>query len=348
MLLMPEIVPWNQEAMMKAMFLERLGPDEPFVAAERPERRLGANEVRIAVHAAGVNPVDMKIRAGGAIAPFPHILGCDVAGTVTEAGEAVGRFAVGDKVYGCAGGVKGHDGSYGQEMIADSRLLAKKPAGLSFREAAALPLVSITAWEALVDRAQVKPGEWVLVHGGTGGVGHIGVQLARTLGAVVHTTISSPAKAEIAHSLGAHRTIDYRASDAATYVKQATGGRGYDVVFDTIGGANIAASLEAVAVNGRVATIVSSGAAPDLTPLHLKNASLHVIFMLIPMLTGRDYDRHGAILERVARLVDIGALKPLLDPARFALEQAGEAHDHLQSGRAVGKIVLDVRDADAA
>ena len=313
---------------MKAMLLESLGPDRPFTAVDRPSRPLGANQVRIAVRAAGINPVDAKIRNGaGTFAPVPHILGCDVAGVVTEVGATVGRFAVGDKVYGCAGGVRGHDGSYAEEMAADARLLAHKPASLSFREAAALPLVAITAWEALVERAQVSPGELVLVHGGIGGVGHVGVQLAR--------------------ALGAHRTIDYRISTVGQYVERETAGRGYDVVFDTIGGANIAPSLEAVAVNGRVATIVSAGAAPDLTPLHLKNASLHAILMLIPMITGRDYERHGTILERVAALVEAGALKPLLDPVRFTLDEAGAAHERLQSGRATGKLVLDVRDADA-
>ena len=333
---------------MKAMLLERLGADQPFKAVDRPSRPLGPNEVRIAVRAAGINPVDAKIRNGaGTFAPVPHIVGCDVAGMVTEVGAAVGRFKVGDKVYGCAGGVRGHDGSYAEEMAADARLLAHKPPSLSFREAAALPLVAITAWEALVERAQLGPGELVLVHGGTGGVGHVGIQLARALGATVHATVSSAQKAEIAASLGAHRRIDYRTSKVAEYVARETAGRGYDLVFDTIGGANIAPSLEAVAVNGRVATIVSAGAAPDLTPLHLKNASLHAVLMLIPMITGRDYERHGAILQRVAALVEGGALKPLLDPVRFTLDEAGAAHDRLQSRGATGKLVLDVGDADA-
>ena len=333
---------------MKAMLLENLGADQPFVAVDRPSRPLGPNEVRIAVHAAGINPVDVKIRNGaGTFAPVPHILGCDVAGVVMEIGPGVSRFAVGDEVFGCAGGIKGHDGSYAEEMVADARLLALKPARLGFREAGAMPLVSITAWEALVDRAQVKPGERVLVHGGAGGVGHVGVQLARAMGAVVHTTVSSAEKAEIARQLGAHAVINYRDRTVGSYVEDETGGRGYDIVFDTIGGPNIAPSLEAVAINGRVATIVSAGASPDLTPLHLKNASLHAILMLIPMMTRRDYERHGTILERIAALVETGSLKPLLDSRRFGLEEVGAAHDRLKSGEAVGKIVLDVRDPNA-
>jgi NADPH:quinone reductase-like Zn-dependent oxidoreductase len=164
---------------------------------------------------------------------------------------------------------------------------------------------------------------------------------------VVHATVSSDRKAAVARELGAHRAINYRTSGVDDYVREATGGRGYDVVFDTIGGANIAPSLEAVATNGRVATIVSAGAAPDLTPLHLKNASLHVILMLIPMLNGRDYDRHGTILERVAALVEVGAIKPMLDSTRFTLDQVGRAHDRLKNGQAIGKLVLDVCDADA-
>jgi len=197
---------------MKAMRLNRLGEDEPFELFDKPDADPGPGEVAIRVHAASVNVVDTKIRTGpGEIAPEdPIVLGCDVAGVVTATGPGVTRFTVGDEVYGCAGGVKGRDGAYSERMLADERLLGKKAASLSFREAAALPLVTITAWEALVDRAQVQPGETVLVHGGTCGVGHIGEQIAKFMGAIVHTTVGTPENAEIAKSLGADKTILYR------------------------------------------------------------------------------------------------------------------------------------------
>jgi NADPH:quinone reductase len=329
---------------MKAMRLNRLGEGESFQLFNKPDADPGPGEVAIRVHAASVNVVDTKIRAGFRdIAPEdPIILGCDVAGVVMAAGPGVTRFSVGDEVYGCAGGLKGRDGVYSERMVADERLLGKKAASLSFREAAALPLVTITAWEALVDRAQVRPGETVLVHGGTGGVGHIGVQIAKSMGAIVHTTVGTPDSAKIAKSLGADKTILYRQQSVAEYVGELTNGRGYDIVFDTVGGGNIAPSVEALAINGRCATTVSIGAQPDLSGLHTKNASLHVVFMLIPMLTGQGLERHGTIMERVSALADHGRIKPLLDDARFTLEEIEAAHERLTSSRATGKVVIDV------
>lgn len=328
---------------MKAMRLKRLGEGEPFELFDKPDVAPGPGEVSIRVHAASVNVVDAKIRAGFAdIAPNdPIVLGCDVAGVVMATGPGTTRFSVGDEVYGCAGGVKGRDGAYSERMLADERLLARKPAGLSFRDAAALPLVAITAWEALVDRAHVQPGETVLVHGGTGGVGHIGVQIAKVMGTIVHATVGTAEHAETAKRLGADATILYRQQSVAKYVGQLTNGRGYDVVFDTVGGENIARSIEALATNGRCVATVSVGASPDLSGLHLKNASLHVVFMLIPMLTGQGLERHGTIMERLAVLAEHGRISPLLEDTRFNLEEIAAAHDRLTSGYATGKVVID-------
>lgn len=329
---------------MKAAILDQLGTDQPFHLVDLPHSDPGPGEVLITVRATSINVVDTKIRGGMAdIAPEGDIvLGCDVAGVVEAIGPGVTRFAPGDAVYGCAGGVKGRDGAYRERMIADERLLAAKPSRLSFAEAAALPLVAITAWEALVDRGAVRPGEKVLIQGGTGGVGHVGLQLAKTLGAIVHTTVSSEDKARIAESLGADQAINYRNASVADFVDQHTSGEGYGLVFDTVGGDNIAASLEALALNGRCVTIVSLGAQPDLSALHLKNARLDLVFMLLPMLTGRGLKRHGAILEGVAALVDAGRISPLLDERRFNLSQIGEAHAHLSSGQAIGKVVVEL------
>ena len=329
---------------MKAMKLERLGPGVPFEAVDLERRPPGGGEVAIKIHATSVNVVDAKMRNGsGAIAPeAPIVLGCDVAGTIEAVGPGVTGFKIGDAVYGCAGGVKGRDGAYAEYMIADARLIAPKPKTLSFREAAAMPLVAITAWEALVDRANVQPGELVLVHGATGGVGHVGVQLAKALGATVHTTVSSDQKAEVARNLGADEIINYRTESVESYVARATSGEGYAVVFDTVGGDNITPSLNALAVNGRCVSIVSRDATPSLSPLHFKNASLHVVFMLIPMLTGRGLEAHGHILRRLAAMIDHGRIAPLLDQSRFTLDEIGAAHAHLSSGQAIGKVVIDV------
>lgn len=332
---------------MKAKHLQGLGAKQPFETLNIENRTPRANEVAIRVHAASVNVVDTKIRAGMRdLAPdAPIILGCDAAGIVEAVGDGVHEFAPGDAVYGCIGGVKGRDGSYAERMIADARLLAHKPDRLNFRQAAALPLVAITAWEALIDRLDIRPGELVLVHGGTGGVGHIGVQLAKASGAIVHATVSSEEKAKIARQLGADATINYRGEQVSAYVDRLTGGKGYDAVFDTVGGPNIAPSLEALAVNGRCASIVSLETAPDLTPLHLKNASLHLVFMLIPMLTDKGLEAHGHILRRLAAMVDSGLVEPLLDMHRFGFDEIAKAHEHLSSGAATGKVVIDIAEA---
>ncbi|NHK28337.1 zinc-dependent alcohol dehydrogenase family protein [Parvularcula flava] len=335
---------------MKAMKLAAYDGKAPFEAFDKPDADPGPNEVAIMVEASSVNPVDLKIRQGATpVGPdAPHVLGCDVAGEIVAVGEAVKGFRPGDAVYGCAGGVKGRDGAYSERMVCDARLIAHKPESLSCREAAALPLVAITAWEALVDRAKVQPGERVLVHGGAGGVGHIGVQLARAMGAIVHTTISSKEKAAIAYDLGAERAIDYKEKSVDDYIAEETGGEGYDVVFDTIGGPHLEKSLQGVKVNGRVVTTVGGGASPELAPMHMKNARLDVVLMLIPMLQDQGLDHHGDILMRLARMIESGFIRPLIDDRRFALEEIGAAHDHLKSGDAIGKIVIDIgQNADA-
>lgn len=328
---------------MKAMRLTKVGKGEPFEAFDKPDAAPGPNEVAIRVHAAGLNMADVKVREGmGPDGPPPApVLGFDAAGVVEAVGPGVTRFAVDDEVYGCVGGMPGLDGAFSQRMIADSRLLAKKPQNLDFRQTAALPLTVITAWEALVDRTRVQPGELVLVHGGTGGVGHFGIQIARAQGAIVHATVSSEEKARIARDLGADDTIDYHKMSVADYVAEKTGGRGYDVVFDTVGGKNLENAIAAVATNGRVAAIVPS-ADIDLSAMSQSNATLHMVLMLIPQMTGEDRERHGQLLSAVTALVEAGRLRPLVDEHRFTLDTIGDALDFFDSGKAIGKVVVDV------
>jgi NADPH2:quinone reductase len=326
---------------MKAQVINRFGPSSVFEPAELPRPAPGPGEVLIRVAASSVNPVDCKIRSGllQAIAPeFPAVLHGDVAGVVEETGAGVDRFQPGDEVYACAGGLKGLGGALAEYMAADAGLVARKPASLTMAEAAALPLVSITAWEGIA-RAGVKPGQHVLVHGGTGGVGHVAQQLARVRGARVTVTCGSAAKCEQARALGCDDAVNYRDEDAADYVQRLTDGRGFDVVFDTVGGAVLDQSFAAAALNGAVVSIATRST-HDLTPLHARGLSLHVVFMLIPMLHGVGRAAHGRILEEVAKLADTGRLRPLVDPRAFTLDQAGEAHALLESGGATGKVVL--------
>jgi len=224
-------------------------------------------------------------------------------------------------------------------MRADAGLIARKPNSLSMKEAAALPLVGITAYEGL-QRASVQEGQKVLVHGGAGGVGHVAVQLAKHFGADVYVTGSGEKQLGIIRDFGA-APIDFKIERVADYVEQYTGGSGFDVIFDSVGGANMTNSFEAAALNGNVATTVSL-LELDLTPAHFKGLSLHVIFMLIPMLYNHKREDHGAILTKLAEIADAGALKPLLDEKKFGFSEVGQAYERLAGGQAVGKVVIEI------
>ncbi|MFC1664382.1 zinc-dependent alcohol dehydrogenase family protein [Pseudomonadota bacterium] len=332
---------------MLAYVLSEYGESGLFQKAEILTPQLKPGHVLIRVAATSVNPVDTKIRAGGrAMCPDqPAVLHMDVAGTVEAVGRGVTEFKVGEEVYGCAGGLKtvaGENlgGALAEFMLADVDLIAHKPKSLTMSEAAALPLVTITAWEMIFNRTSFEKGANVLVHAGTGGVGHVAVQLAKYSGAKVFTTVSSDEKAAIARELGADTIINYRESTVDEYVKECTGdNNGFDLILDTVGGDNLDRSLQAVKVNGSVSTIIAMNT-HDLTPMHLKGLSLHVVFMLIPMLYGVGRAAHGEILRSAATLVDNGYLRPLIDTEVFEYGQADLAHKKLLSGTALGKIVL--------
>jgi NADPH:quinone reductase len=253
----------------------------------------------------------------------------------------VKNFKVGDEVYGCAGGLKGSGGALAEYMLADARLLAKKPESLSMLEAAALPLVSITAWEALFQKAKLTKNKKILIHGGVGGVGHIAVQLARWKGAKIFTTVVDPEDFELAKSLGADEVINAKEEAVEQYVQRLTRGRGFDLVFDTVGGPNLDRSLYAAATNGTVVT-TAARSTHDLTPLHNKPLGLHAVFMLMPILKNVGRQQHGKILAKIAEIVDQGKLKPLIDSHQFSLGTAPDAHTLLESGKARGKVVIKI------
>jgi NADPH:quinone reductase len=327
---------------MKAIIIEQFGNSETFKEADLVIPDVLPHHVLIQVAATSVNPVDCKIRQGTVadISPsFPAVLHGDVAGTIAAVGAGVGQFNVGDEVYACAGGVKGMSGALAEYMLADVRLVAHKPKSLTMAEAAALPLVSITAWEGLIDRAKVQSGQKVLVYGATGGVGHIGVQLAKWAGAKVYALVSSDEKAAIAHQLGADITINYRQQSVEEFVAEHTDGQGFDVVFDTVGNDNLQNAFKAAKLNGTAVSIVSLSQ-QDLTLLHAKGLTLHLVFMLIPMLFGTGLARHGEILSKLAQLVDDGKVRPLLDSKTFNMAEVASAHQYAESGQAIGKVVL--------
>ncbi len=328
---------------MKAMVLNSYGADANFELAELPDPDVTPGHVVVKVAATSVNTVDTMIRNMGPDLPLspdlPAVLGMDFAGTVTAVGEDVTGFKLGDEVYGCAGGLLALQGALAEYMLADARLIAKKPQSISMREAAALPLVGITAYEGLA-RAGTGQGQKVLVHGGAGGVGHVAAQLARHMGADVVTTATGDDKMAAIEALG-FSVVDYVAQTVESYVAEYTDGKGFDVVFDSVGGANMLNSFEAAALNGQIATTVSL-LELDLTQTHFKGLSLHVVFMLIPMIHDVGRQTHGDILSKLAELLDQGALKPMVDASEFAFADVNAAHTHLQSGQAIGKVVVSV------
>ncbi len=325
---------------MKALVLENY--NAPLRLADITRPVAGAGQVLVRIAASGVNPLDIKIRAGQADHakhPLPAILGIDLAGTVEEVGEGVTAFRRGDEVYGMTGGVGGIPGSLAEYAAVDARLLAPKPAHLSMREAAALPLTFITAWEGLVDRIGVRAGQSVLVIGAGGGVGHMAVQIAVAMGAKVFGLDSAPKQAFI-ESLGA--TFIDRTERVDDFVGRLTGRQGFDVVYDTVGGSGLDTAFKVVKRFGHVTSSLGWGM-HLLAPLSFKAASYSGVFTLMPLLTGEGLEHHGAILHEATRLAEAGQLMPRLDPQRFNLETALQAHERLQQGVAAGKLVIDVQ-----
>lgn len=331
----------TEQTTMRALVLNDYA-DGIFDDTQVPRPTPAAGEVLVKIVASGVNPIDYKIRTGAA--PYaepelPAILGTDLAGVVVELGAGVSDFRVGDEVYGLTGGVRGIPGSLAEFAAVDARLLAPKPKNLTMREAAALPLVFLTAWEGLVDRANVRAGQRVLIQGGAGGVGHVAVQIARAFGADVYPTAST-AKHDVIRGYGA-TPIDYRTAKVADYVAQYADGQGFDVVYDTVGGQTLDESLVAAKPYGHVLSCYAFSQ-HNLAPGSLRCVTLSGIFVLLPMLSGKGRAHHGEILRKATRLVEEGKLKPLVDEARYTLSDAHAAHDAQEAGKVLGKIVIDV------
>jgi NADPH2:quinone reductase len=325
---------------MKAALVETQNAEFQVVDIARPVA--GPGQILVRIKAAALNPLDLKIRAGEAAHarhPLPAILGIDMAGIVEAVGPGVTGFRPGDEVYGMTGGVGGLQGSLAEFAAVDADLVALKPRNLSMRQAAALPLIAITAWEGLEDRTQVRSGQKVLVIGGGGGVGHIAVQMAVAAGAEVYA-VDGGSKADYIRSIGA-TPIDYAVATVEDYVARYTEGKGFDVVYDTIGGKGLDAAFQAVAKFGHVVSSLGWGT-HALAPLSFKGASYSGVFTLAPLLTGDDRAHHGEVLKQIASRVEAGALMPNLDQRRFSLAEAGDAYRLLESRQAEGKVVVEI------
>ncbi|MGW4430728.1 NADP-dependent oxidoreductase [Streptomyces tendae] len=309
---------------MRAVSQDVLGGPEVLkeVRRERPEPR--PNEVLVRVRAAGVNPTDWKHRAnGGFLGEPPFVLGWDVSGVVESVGIGVAAFRPGDEVFGMLSYPFGH-GSHAEYVAAPARAFTHKPSGIDHVQAGALPLVSLTAWQALVERADVQPGQRVLIHAAAGGVGHVAVQIAKARGARVICTASA-GKHEFLRSIGADETVDYRETDFAEVVKDV------DVVLDTIGGDTSLRSLRVLRPGGVVVSILPVGS--DEFYKEADRLGVRAVRMLV------DADRTG--MEEIARLVESGKLRATIAQT-FPLAEAARAHAEGETGRTTGKLVLVV------
>ncbi len=307
---------------MRAISQDVLGGPEVLkeVDIERPVPK--PNEVLVRVRAAGVNPTDWKHRAtGGFLGEPPFVLGWDVSGVVEAVGIGVVAFAPGDEVFGMLPYPYGH-GSHAEYVIAPVRALARKPAGVDHTQAGALPLVSLTAWQALTEHADLRPGQRVLIHAAAGGVGHVAVQIAKARGAYVIGTASA-GKHEFLRGIGVDETIDYRETDFTEAVKDA------DVVLDTIGGDNALRSLRVLRPGGVLVSILPVG--PDDLYEEAERLGVRALRMLV------DADRSG--MEAIADLVGAGKLRATI-AGTFPLADAAEAHALGDTGRTTGKLVL--------
>jgi NADPH:quinone reductase len=324
---------------VKAFLVETAGG--PFRAVEIADPRPARDQVLVRICASGVNPLDIKIRAGvsgHARQPLPAILGLDMAGVVAEVGESVTSFQPGDEVFGMVGGVGGLQGTLAELIVTDVALLASKPKALTMRQSAALPLVTITAWEGLVDHADVHAGHTVLVHAGAGGVGYAAAQIALARGAKVFATVSED-KRSIVEVLGAI-PID-RYTPVQDYIAEHTGGEGFDIVYDTLGGEVLDASFAAVKrYSGHVVSCLGWGT-HSLAPLSFRAATYSGVFTLLPLLTGLHRAHHGEILRNATQLAEQNQLKPLMAERHFGADQIGDAYDAVAKG-AKGKVVLEL------
>lgn len=332
---------------MKAYFVDAYEKNAPLRLGETPMPAFGRNDVLVKVHAASLNVLDAKIRDGEFKPVLPYkpafIAGHDVAGTVVRIGEGVRTFRVGDEVYSRPR--DGRIGTFAEYIAIDEADVAFKPANLSFEEAASIPLVGLTAWQALVDRANLQPAQKVFIQAGSGGVGTFAIQLARHLGATVATTTSA-SNADMVRTLGAQVVIDYRKDDFEKVLS------GYDVVLHSQDAATLEKSLR-VMKKGGVAVSISGppdaefARQKDLNPLiglllglvsrsirsKAKKAGIRYTFLFM--------GGSGSQLEKITKLIEGGAIRPVIDRV-FPFEALNEAMTYLEAGRAKGKVVIKV------
>ncbi len=331
---------------MKAIIAKQPGGVEVLELAEVETPAITrSDQVLIRLRAAGVNPIDYKMRQALDRFPvtLPAILGCDGAGVVEETGTKASRFAVGDEVYFCQPGFNGRQGTYAEFAVVDEALVARKPKSLDFVQAAAVPLVLLTAWESLYDRVQLRDGMKLLIQAGAGGVGHMAIQLAKLAGTEVATTVSTTEKERFVHDLGADLAIRYRDQDVVEVVRDWTGKSGVDVAFDTVGEAAFAQCCACCKVYGELVTILLPPPEVDWSDARVRNLKIALEMMLTPVLLElpRWQKHQGEVLASAADLLDRGKLRIEVGKT-FSLEEAAVAQGYLESQSPMGKVVLTI------
>jgi NADPH2:quinone reductase len=314
---------------MKAMVVREFGGPEQLQLADVPTPKPAPGEVLVRVRAASVNPVDYKIRRSGAWArvPMPAIIGYDAAGVIEAVGDGVSELGRGDEVFYCAR-IFGRQGTMAEYHVEDAAIVAKKPPGLSFEEAASLPLAAMTAYDAVITFFQTKPGDTVLIQAGAGGVGAFAVQLAKAAGARVIATGRSE-NHDFIRKLGADEVIDYRTHKFEDEVNRLTDGRGVDAAYDTVGGDIVSRSIDCVRAYGKIATIVRVDG--SINGMQIKNQTLYFGFM----------ERTKDKISALKTLAERGQVKPVID-STLPLERLADAHRKLEGGGMRGKIVITI------
>ena len=333
---------------MKAFIVDRYGNNDGVQASEMPDPEVRDDDVLVQIHAASVNPLDLKIRGGSLklILPYrlPFVLGNDLAGVVVRVGSRVQRFKRGDAVY--ARPDQDRIGAFAEFISIKEDAVASKPKELTMEEAASIPLVGLTAWQALIERANLKAGQKVLVHAGSGGVGTFAIQLAKHVGALVATTTST-ANLDWVKRLGADIVIDYRKDDFETLLHD------YDVVLDTLGGETLEKSLRVLKPGGKLISL-SGPPDPDFAKDIGSTWILRLVMRLLSYRIRQKAKRHqvsysflfmrasGDQLREIASLIDSGIIRPVLDRV-FPFASTKEALVYVETGRAKGKVVVKVR-----
>jgi len=331
----------TDQPLMHAMVLEQF--NTPLAYKQIPIPALQKGQVLVKIMASGLNPLDVKIQAGAAghaQVKLPAVLGLDMAGVVVGKEDSVTTLNLNDEVFGMVGGVGNNPGTLAEYIAVDAVHVAKKATNVSMQQAAAIPLVFITAWEGLVDRAKVQANQKVLIHGGAGGVGHMAVQIARSFGAQVFATGSANSLHYI-QSLGAE-PINYTTTPVETYLEKYTNGEGFDIVFDTVGGKVLDDSFKSVKTyTGHVVSALGWGT-HSIAPLSFKGATYSGVFTLLPLLSGKYKAHHGDIMAHAAELMAHNKLTPLLYKESFTLPDANKAYAALATSKEPGKVVVSI------